>query len=286
MGATVLAHQGIAPKGMPGIVDTTSFGGNTFNYRALNIPTNNTSPYDFKVLKAGYTLGYQKFASLLMDDSDVLFYPEQVSIAVSDAGVKVITDWLTNSDEVDQYLYTPSSDPAHCSVGYSGTCGTGSLTSAPFVRWLHDGGAFTGSAPVELTAIKAPLKSTITGTPYQIFLTDYDDGSNIYFDSAVTRVWKAGVIKGTVRAFPIGPGGPDVTTHDCSFGGGAVPCNAWYVGDISGLGVFTPTNVFGVFATPGDDPNGVLPYSWRDRVGGGGTRGLPPPPRPSRWKKD
>jgi hypothetical protein len=100
------------------------------------------------------------------------------------------------------------------------------------------------------------------------------------YENGVFRLWKGGVILATVRASIFDS---DLTTHNCELVGGSTDCDAWYIGDLSSAGVFTPRNVFGVFDTTTGDPDGVLPYRWRpdERTGGGGPRGLPSPaPKP------
>jgi thermitase len=286
-GGKVVALSGAAVKGYGGTVDL--YGGGY--YRILNIPMNDATPYDFAVNKAGFTAGNQKFTQYFIDDCGgglatpfcVYNFNEQISVGQNTAGrYNLVTDWGWESREVDQYLFGPSaSATSNCSVGYSGSCGSGALIASPYMKWLHDGGPFAGSGAVEFS--QAILKPLGGGTPYEIFNTDYciDGlcGSNMYDYGATFRLWSGGVLKATVRADV----GSDVATHNCTLGGGTVNCSAWYVGDLTNSGVFTPRNVFGVLATPGSDPDGVLPYARRpsERTNGG-TRGLPPPSKGKR----
>jgi hypothetical protein len=288
-GAKVTALSGATPKGVPGTVDTFGYG----YYRSLNIPMNNTTPYDFAVSKTGYTMGNQKFTRYYVWDcgggTDSIYcvynYNEQISAALNTSTrYNLVTDWSHDQVEVDQYLYGPSaSSAAGCSVGYSGSCGSGELNVEPYMKWLHDGGPFAGSGAVELTQIQTPLQAQGAGTPYEIFTTDYclglpgrPCGSSMTYYDATFRLWKGGVIQATVRA-----GSGDVGTHTCTLGGGAVNCDAWYIGDLSSTGAFTPRNVFGRGVPTGVDPvNGVLPYRWRptERTNSG-TRGIGLPER-------
>jgi hypothetical protein len=177
----------------------------------------------------------------------------------------LVTDWGYRYDEIDQYLYGPSTNlSGNCSVGYSGSCGSGELTVAPFMKWLHDGGPYAGSGAVEFTQIKGPLLAQGAGTPYEVFTTDYclygspNCGLTMYWDDATFRLWSGGVIKATVRA------GDANWKAGCIQSGGAKDCAAWYIGDLSSAGVFASQNVFGVLTTTGTDPaDGVLPYAWR-----------------------
>jgi hypothetical protein len=282
-GGKVTALSGALIKGYGGTVDL--YGGGY--YRILNIPMNNTTPYDFAVSKAGFTAGNQKFTQYDIWDCGgglntpfcVYNYNEQISVGPNTPGrYNLVTDWGWEGREVDQYLYGPSaSTTSNCAVGYSGLCGSGELIIGPYMKWLHDGGPYAGSGAVEFT--QAILKPQGAGTPYEIFTTDYclnsPCGTNMYDYGATFRLWVGGVIKNTVRAELA-----DVATHNCTLGGGGVNCGAWYVGNLTDAGVFTPQNVFGVFNTPGGDPEGVLPYVWSpgERIGGG-TRGIGLPPR-------
>jgi hypothetical protein len=283
-GGKVVALSGAAVKGFGGTVDLNGGG----FYRILNIPMNNSTPYDFAVNKAGFTNGNQKFTQYYVWDCGgglntpfcVFNFNEQISVGQNTAGrYNLVTDWGWEALEVDQYVYGPSgSATSNCSIGYSSICGTGDLIGIPYMKWLHDGGPFAGSGAVEFS--QAILKPQGLGTPYEIFNTDYctfgQCGSVMQDYGATFRLWLGGVIKATVRA-EVG----DVATHNCTLGGGGVNCSAWYVGDLTGTGVFTPRNVFGVFNTIGGDPDGVLPYTLSpgERVGGG-TRGIGVPPRP------
>jgi hypothetical protein len=169
-------------------------------------------------------------------------------------------------DDLDTHLFTPSSAPLACDVGISPIsspfCFLGSLKSAPFARLLHDGGpGNSADARSELLSITAPLYPTATGTPYRIVLTDHDN--NYLRDSrALTRIWTGGKLVAFVAAV-----NGDVATNDCSYVGGANTCGAFWVGDLSGTGVFTPQAIYGKLS---DGPGGVLPYA-DARGGGGGT---------------
>jgi hypothetical protein len=264
-------------------------------YRILNVPLNDTVPYDFAVNKPGYTKGNQKFTRYTIPDCGFVCtynYNEQISVGVSSTSrYNLVTDWAWSSREVDQYIYGPSAaTTANCSIGYSGSCGTGELIVPPFMKMLHDGGPFAGSGATEFSQIQTPLAAQGAGTPYEIFATDYclntpDEpcGSSMYGYDGTFRLWKAGAILATVRAFE-----GDATTHNCTLEGGAVGCDAWYIGDISSAGAFTPRNVFGVFkppgTNPGQDPDGVLPYLWRPtettRTGTARGPGWTPPRKP------
>jgi thermitase len=271
IGAQVSPWAGTVAKGRGGYVEA----GTSPYYDIINVPMNASTNYTMKVNKAGYTAGTQKFSSLLVDDcgagnstGDCLYAAvENVSVPKNVGGVwHVVTDWNdpTSLTEIDQYLYTPSSATVQCGIGYYGLCGSGSLAVAPFARWLHDGGPFSGSGSVEYTAIKSPLYATTTGSPYEIFLTDYADSASIVdpMINVTTRLWNGGSVKGTVLA-----SAGDTATHTCSIDPSVGPtnCDIFYVGDLSGTGVFTPRGIYGVFNTVAGDPDGVLPYSVRDR---------------------
>jgi hypothetical protein len=202
-----------------------------------------------------------------------------ISVPKNVAGYwNVVTDWMNPSGNIDQYLFTPSASVVACSVGPAPlapafSCGKGSLSQLPYVRLLHDGGfAYSSGFPYyansTFTTIKPPLASTATGTPYEIFLHDYNTGSQMYTPSnyTTTRVWNSGIIKGGV---PAAYG--DATTNFCTlvWGPGYVACPVFYVGSLSGTGVFTPAGTgAGIYGTPtvGSGSYGVLPYSARDRV--------------------
>jgi hypothetical protein len=295
MSAKLTAYSGAVVKGVAGTVDNF-FGG----YRITNVPMNNTTPYDFAVNKTGYTAANQKFTRYMIPDcgggtdtiSCVYNYNGQVSVGANTASrYNLVTDWAWDGREVDQYVYGPSASAiANCSIGYSGSCGTGELNVAPFMKHFHDGGPFSGSGPTEFAQIQPPLAAQGAGTPYEIFATDYclnmpgePCGSSMAFYDGTFRLWKGGVILATVRAFDA-----DLATHNCTLDGGAVDCDAWYIGDLSSAGVFTNRNLFGKGAPVGSDPDGVLPYRWRpseNTSGGSRGRGLPPPARKPRAHK-
>jgi len=139
-------------------------------------------------------------------------------------------------------------------------CFLGSLSSAPFARLLHDGGPNNSSDNTsELLSIK-PVYPTTSGTPYRIVLADYDNNF-IRTSRARTRIWAAGKIVARVDAAD-----GDISANDCSYGGGANTCGAFWVGDLSGTGVFTPEAIYGKLS---DGPGGVLPYA---AAHGGGSR--------------
>ena len=50
----------------------------------------------------------------------------------------------------------------------------------------------------------------------------------------------------------------DVVTNDCTYHGGPNTCGAFWVGDLSGTGVFTPRAIYGTISAAGSP--GVLPY--------------------------
>lgn len=279
VGAQATAVLGTALKGFGGVVDSSGY------YDRINVPMNASTNYDVKINKAGYTYGAQKYTSVLVDDCgggtatvDCVYVNlgegvEQVSVPKNIPGYwNIVSDWADAAFEIDQYLFTPSLSPNPCDIGYVGLCGTGSLTTAPFARWLHDGGPGAGSGAEEFHAIRSPLYSTATGTPYEIFLTDYTNNGSVISAGSLnvkTRLWKGGIIRGTVVAAT-----GDTSTHDCTIGGGAIDCDAFYVGDLSSAGVFTPRAIYGKFLPSGSDPDGVLPYSRRE----GTRRGADPRP--------
>jgi hypothetical protein len=85
---------------------------------------------------------------------------------MSSTRYNLVTDWISNQREVDQYVFGPSASMlANCSIGYGGSCGTGELIVAPFMKHLHDGGPASGSGATEFSQIKAPLQPQGVGTP-------------------------------------------------------------------------------------------------------------------------
>jgi subtilisin family serine protease len=293
-GLTVPAYIGAAAKGV------VTSGGGGYVWYTLNIPMSST-PYDLKVNKTGYTLGPQKFTSLVMDTTCgtpppgvtasvrdcTVRVPNDVSVTIPknvSGRIHVVTDWGGGytGPELDSYLFTPSLSALPCSIGYSGSCGSGELAIAPFARWIHDGGTFTGTWRQEELQLRMPLAPTPAGsTPYGIFIDDYVNGANIrntgaYGMHTKTRIWMGGVIKATVDATTA-----DITTKNCTLGGGANACDVWYVGDISGTGVFTPKNIFGIGGNLAAPPAGSLfPYSFVQGVGGGADKGVGQTPLP------
>jgi hypothetical protein len=251
--AVVTASQGGLAKG---------YGGATLDshYRVINLPVNNATPYDLKVNALGYTAGPLAFDSLLLDDCGgnpyCTKYIGSLSLPKNLPGqFHVVTDF--DQYDVDTHLFTPSSAPIQCDVGISPIsslfCFLGSLKNAPFARLLHDGGP--NNSPdlrSELLSIKAPLYSTASGTPYRILLSDYGNDW-IRTSGARTRIWTAGRIAARVDAES-----GDVATNNCTYAGGGNTCGAFWVGDLSGAGVFTPKAIYGALSS---GAGGVLPYA-------------------------
>jgi hypothetical protein len=253
--ATVGVYQGATAKGYGG------YGGNVFGgYRIIDLPMDNAALVELRVNLAGYTAGPVTIAKGTVDDCgggastlDCLRLElGHLSLPKNLIGqIHVVTDW--NDNDVDTHLFTPSSAPFTCDVGLNPIspffCFLGSLTSAPFARVLHHGPDNTHS---ELLSIKKPLYPTTSGTPYRIFLVDYDNNT-IMTSGAVTRIWSGGKIVAQLEASD-----GDVTTNNCDYGGGANRCGAFWVGDLSGTGVFTPKAIYGTLSAAGSP--GVLPY--------------------------
>jgi len=255
----VTASVGGAAKGYGGVTPA-----NGAYFTIINLPMNNATPYEVKVNAAKYTAGPVAFDSILLDDcgggTDTVYCTNRSLDAVSlpknlTGQFHAVTDWKFY--DVDTHGFTPSSAPIKCDVGMwpisSLYCWMGSLSGAPYMRLLHDGGPGNSSdRNSELLSIKGPLYPTAGGTPYQIFLADY--GNNFIRSSgARTRIWTGGKIVATVNA-----ASGDTTTNNCTYSGGANVCDAFHIGDLSDIGVFTPVAIYGK-ATSG--AGGVLPYS-------------------------
>ena len=141
-GAKVTALLGKKAQGFGGVVDNA--GDET--YRIVNLPLGNS--YTFKIQKPKYTSGSQAFlsATLGAESSNL----PSISVPTSKNWF-VVTDWEDGSfsgPELDEYAFTPMLSPAPCWVGFNGLCGSGSLTTAPFMRWLFDGGPSVDPANV------------------------------------------------------------------------------------------------------------------------------------------
>jgi hypothetical protein len=230
-------------------------------YRIIDLPMDNVTLVELRVNMPGYTAGPVTIAKGTVDDCGggastlncITSFLGQLSLPKNLTGqIHVVTDW--NDNDLDTHLFTPSSAPITCDVGpnpiSSLYCFLGSLTSAPFARVLYHGPGYAPSA--ELLSIKRPLYPTTSGTPYRIFLVDYDNNT-IRTSQAVTRIWAGGKIVAQVEASD-----GDVATNNCDYGGGANRCGAFWVGDLSGTGVFTPKAIYGTLSAAGSP--GVLPY--------------------------
>jgi hypothetical protein len=267
--ATVTVTLDGAPKGYGG---ATSENANHPFYGVINLPfDNNLRVYEVKVAATGYTAGAVAFYGMFLHDCDgyvdCTLFLGNLSLPRNLPGqIHVVTDF--DRYDLDTHLFTPSSAPLRCDVGISPIsslfCFLGSLTGAPFARLLHDGGPGGGDdLRSELLSIKAPLYSTASGTPYRIILTDYDN-NYLYTSGARTRIWAGGRIIAVVSA-----SAGDTTTNDCTYEGGANTCGAFWVGDLSGAGVFTRKSIYGTLSATG--PFGVLPYGAATRPSRGRT---------------
>jgi hypothetical protein len=252
------------------------FGGdipaNTLNatyWYLLNVPMNIVTPYNVRVSKPGYTLGFQTVNQVTVGTCGgghetalcVGFYDGgEVSVPPIAAGVwQVVTDFDATTAELDQYAFTPSTAPILCSVGFyngiTGDCGTGQLQTHPYMRYMLDS-FFAGGT--EFTSVR-PFYPTTTISKYRVLVTDYAHNANTILagTKATARFWLGGVVRATVK----GSAG-DGVTNNCDNVGGANDCRFWHVADLTATTV-TVVNKYGTAATGG---TGVFPYSRRDDI--------------------
>jgi thermitase len=227
----------------------------------LNVPWED-QPYTININKAGYTNGQQAFQTIRVNSSSIWFETRSIAVPPVSGNSTLVTNWgRTGSTyvELDQHLLFPVRTSSLCDVGLATPglatnsaywCGTGTLSAAPFSRWMFD--SYWSDQPFETTSSKPPLYSTVT-QPYRLFVVDFNEGADLSDYTVgwpIARLWRGGFIKNTV-AFGHGTGiqgGPnpaDPSGTTCTLNGGSADCHIWHVGNMLSNGVLTPTNQLG-----------------------------------------
>lgn len=230
-------------------------------YDILNLPWN-TTPYQLRISKLGYTAAPQVFQTIRLNESSVWFQASTIAVPPQSGNSAFVTTWGRGDStyvEMDQHVLFPVPPASMCDVGFDSPglasnsafwCGLGTLVAAPYTRYLHD--SADSGLNLENTTSKYPLYAT-TLMPYNVFVVDYNSGADLSDYATgwpVTRLWRSGAIKATV---PFGhgtqvQGGPnpiDLPGTPCTLNGGTADCFVWKVGTMVSSGAFTAVNQLG-----------------------------------------